>query len=236
MLGVVDSKNRLRIFFKLRILIAFTYYEAVSIKDGPHGGFFLTVEEIQELLAMHLVYSPVLNFKFMSRTAGFGNAILSKLPVQNQNTFFTGKQLVKDFDFNRDDYNIRNLLHVSYVLDGQPLHILTHHGHHVALHKNGDEETLKQCKLIANYVDKLAGKIILTGDFNLAPHSKSLEQINYVLTNECIKHGIETTRTIFTTKNEVCDYVFTNDKIKAKKFKASEELVSGHSALIMEFA
>lgn len=195
----------------------------------------MTVEEIQELLGMQLVYSPVVSFKFMSRIAGFGNAILSKLPVQGQNTLFTGKQLIEDFDFNRDDYNIRNLLHASYVFDGVPLHILTHHGHHVPLHKNGDEETLKQCKIIAAYITKLEGKIILTGDFNLAPHSRSLEEINGILTNECLKHRIATTRTILTHKNEVCDYIFTNDKIKVKNFEVSEELVSDHSALIMEF-
>jgi endonuclease/exonuclease/phosphatase (EEP) superfamily protein YafD len=112
---------------------------------------------------------------------------------------------------------------------------LTHHGYHIPDHKNGDEETLRQMKQLGEYIDSLDGPIILTGDFNLAPHSESLEQINARLINLCTQHRLKTTRTHLTHKTEVCDYIFVNNKVSVKSFQASDEIVSDHKALILEF-
>ncbi len=209
--------------------------EAVSIKGGSNGGWFLSVDEMKQLYDMQLAYSPVINFSFMSRKAEFGNAILSKQKFTTQNTVFTRLEYKKDFDFERDDYNIRNLLHVSLNDNGQQLHILTHHGHHVPSHKKGDKETLRQCIQIAEYIKSLQGKVILTGDFNLEPHSESIEQLNKILTNLSIKARLTTTRTPLTHKTEVCDYIFINDGIDVKDFKALDDIVSDHKALILSF-
>lgn len=209
--------------------------EAISLKLGKNGGFFLTVEAIAEQLGMQLSYAPSVGFRFMNRRAEFGNAILSTLPFESQHTVFTRKKYVKDFDAANDDYNVRSLHHVTVKTDKGSLNVLTHHGHHIPSHKNGDAETLRQCKLIADYLTKLTGRSILTGDFNLAPHSESLEQINRVLHNVDIEYGITTTRTPLTTKTEVCDYIFTSDDISVQVFRVADELVSDHRALIMEF-
>ena len=55
--------------------------EAVSIKGGSNGGWFLTVDEIKQLYGMNLAYSPVISFSFMRRKAEFGNAIFLKLKL-----------------------------------------------------------------------------------------------------------------------------------------------------------
>src|SRR5690606_9871290 len=129
----------------------------------------------------------------------------------------------KDFDWAKHDYNVRNLLHSTIEHNGKNMHVLTHHGYHVPDHKNGDEESLRQMKEIARYIDKLDGPVILTGDFNLAPHSESLEVINAKLENLSIKHGLKTTRTSLTRKKEVCDYIFVNEFVKVKDFFAAKE-------------
>lgn len=207
--------------------------EAISIEGGS-AAFFLTVEEIAELTGMQAIFSPVISFKLMNRTAGWGNAILTKLPVKSHKTVFTGKQFIEHFDtLESEDYNIRNLLHAELESDEGPVHVLTHHGHHVPAHKNGDEETMRQCKIIADYINKLDGKIILTGDFNLAPHSDSLEQINALLRNACIKHDIKTTRNQLTHKTEVCDYIFTSDAVNVQDFAVLPDMASDHLALVM---
>lgn len=209
--------------------------EAVSIKGGSNGGWFLTVDEIKRDFTMNLAYSPVVDFLFMRRRVKFGNAILAKPALASENTVFTGLEYKDNFDINGDDYNIRNLLHVTIDDGGQELHVLTHHGHHVPNHKRGDEESMRQCKQIADYITGLSGKIILTGDFNLEPHSESLEQINELLINLPIKAGVKTTRTQLTHKKEVCDYIFVNDKITVESFSVLDDIASDHKALVMDF-
>lgn len=196
----------------------------------------VTIEQLKELCDYRYVYvSPVFSFDFMGKEAHFGNAVLSKIPFQATGTAFTRLQHKANFSLDNDDYNIRNLQHVTIKIDGHIVHILNHHGYHVPNHKDGDQETERQCKIVAQKISSLAGPIILCGDFNLAPHSKSLEQINEVLRNLSIDFGLETTRTQFTKKVEVCDYVFVNKDVQVQSFRALDDLVSDHKALVLEF-
>lgn len=172
----------------------------------------------------------------MSRKAHFGNCIISKFPIKSSDTVFTGEEYNADFDVLNHSFNVRNLQHVVLELPGgSVLNVLNHHGHHVNQHKNGDSETMRQCGIIADKIKEIDGKVIVTGDFNLAPHSESLELINVLLTNLSIKAELETTRTQLTHKTEVCDYIFVSDGIKVQSFKALDDIVSDHKALVMDF-
>lgn len=209
--------------------------EAVSLEGGTMG-IFAPIQTLQrETELKHAYFSPTLTAHYMRRKADFGNAILSNIPFKDTHTVFTGKQYVADFDITEDDYNIRNLQHATFHINGKTLHVLNHHGHHISQHKNGDAETMKQCRQIVEYITKLEGDIILTGDFNLAPQSASIEQINKVLKNICIEYKVQTTRNELTHKNEVCDYIFTSDTVAIKNFRVAPEIVSDHSALILTF-
>lgn len=210
--------------------------EAIDIQGG-NTALFITVEEIKAAIGADYVFtSPVFSFKYMSRKANFGNSIISKYPIKDSQTIFTGKQYIADFDFLNHDANMRNLQRAVVELpDNSELHILNHHGHHIHQHKNGDTETMRQCGIIAEQIKKLNGRLILAGDFNLAPHSESLEQINNLLTNLPLKANLKTTRTQLTYKKEVCDYIFTGDQIKVESFEALDDIVSDHKALIMSF-
>lgn len=144
---------------------------------------------------------------------------------------------VEDFDFlENTDYNAgRSLQHATVEYQGKSLHILNHHGHHIGSHKNGDEETMRQCGLIADYTKRLEGPVVLCGDFNLIPDSSSLEQINAVLVNHVKDKGIISTRTPLTHKTEACDYIFTSPDIEVKNFQVLDDIVSDHKALTIEF-
>lgn len=115
------------------------------------------------------------------------------------------------------------------------MHVLNHHGHHVPNHKNGDQETVRQCQMIVDYIEKLEGSVALCGDFNLQPESESLELINVKLFNHAKEHGVLTTRTPLTYKTEVCDYIFTSLDIKVKDFQILDDIASDHKALVVEF-
>ncbi|MAZ56915.1 hypothetical protein CL653_03925 [bacterium] len=196
--------------------------------------FFSALQEYEDL-GYHSFFSPVFGFSLMRQKAEFGNAILSKAPFTVTETIFTRKEYIDDIDMLEKDYNVRNLQHVVIESSGEKINILNHHGHHVHAHKNGDEETLRQTKMISDYVKNLDGKIILCGDFNLSPKSESLEQINKIIDNQCIKANVTTTRNTLTTKSEVCDYIFTSKDITPTRFEVLSDVVSDHSALVLEF-
>ena len=208
--------------------------EAISLPGD--NGLFITVEKLQELCGYAYVYnSSVFSFGLMGKEAHFGNTILSKLPLLDTETTFTRLQHKANFNIDDDDYNVRNLQHVSVVVGNRRVHILNHHGHHIPNHKNGDQETERQCRIIAQKISGLDGPTVLTGDFNLAPHSKSIEQINIILKNLSIEAGLQTTRTQLTHKKEVCDYIFVNDSVHVHSFRALDDLISDHKALVLEF-
>jgi len=209
--------------------------EAISIKGN--GAIFVGLETLAELWKKptHVFHTPMFSFKFMNRIARFGNAIVSTWPFAYKESVYVNLEHKENFDFDEHDYNVRNFQHVKFDIDGKALHVLNHHGHHIPSHKDGDESTMRQMKELVQYIKKLEGAVILTGDFNLAPHSKSLEQLNKMLSNLSVKANLDTTRNQLTYKKEVCDYIFVNDQVKVKSFEASDELVSDHKALILEF-
>lgn len=211
------------------------FQEAITL-DGGNGFVFDELSEIQQDTNFeHCHFSPSFAWKLMKREAQSGLATLSKLPFSYTNNAFTRLEYVTDFDILDTDYNVRSLQHVTISHDGEDLHILNHHGHHVPSHKNGDDETMRQCKVIVEYIEKLKGPIVLCGDFNLIPESESLEQINKILVNHAKEQGILTTRTPLTHKTEVCDYIFTSPDIKVKDFQVLDDIASDHKALTIEF-
>ena len=209
--------------------------EAIDIPGG-WAFFFESLSDIKTQAGyQHCFFTPVFGYKVMNRRAKGGPAILSNLPFSETHETFTRLAYVEDFDLLGGDYNIRCLQHAVVEHGGQKLNILNHHGHQIPEHKNGDEETMRQCKMIVEYLQKLSGPVVLCGDFNLAPDSESLEQINKVLVNQSKKSGVTTTRTPLTHKTEVCDYIFTSPDIEVESFHILDDIVSDHKALTLEF-
>lgn len=211
--------------------------EAVELENN-RGALFITVNEIKQIVDANNIYmSPAFSFNYMQRVAHFGNCIITKFPISHKETIFTGREYVNNFDWTKHTQNIRNLQYARLdIPGGETLHIFNHHGHHVHEHKNGDEESIRQCAIIAEHIKKLKkGKVLVTGDFNLLPDSRALQQINEIIPNLSKKYGLDTTRTTLTNKTGVCDYIFANSAIDIISFKASNDLVSDHKALVLEF-
>jgi len=206
--------------------------------EGGRSYFFLDLEEM--LLATgyeHFYYTPSWSGKYMRREASWGNCIISKKPFNKTHSFYTYREKINNFDFLEDtDYNSgRSLQHIVVDDGGRDVNILNHHGYHLQSHKNGNEETLRQCGMIADYVKELHGPVVLCGDFNLVPDSPSLEQINKVLINQTKDKGVLSTRTSLTHKTEACDFIFTSPDIEVKSFNVLDDIASDHKALTLEF-
>lgn len=210
--------------------------EAISYPKED-SGFFLTTENMQAACDLdYAALGPVFSFQYQRSTAQFGNCVLSRFPIKKSEAIFTYLEHKNDFEFGTDSANVRNFVHATIELDGKACHVITHHGFWVSEHKNGTEETVRQMQQLADYVATLSGPVIVTGDFNLAPHSQSLEILNERLQNLSVTHHLKTTRTHLTHKTEVCDYIFVNDLVEVDGFQASDEIVSDHKALILDFS
>lgn len=203
--------------------------------QGPSGAVFVTLEEIKNNCDFNFSYmSPIYSSQYQQRPNSFGNATLSKIKINEEHTIFTYGEYKTNFDLTVDDFNSRNFQHV--VLDSQPnLHVLNHHGYLLGDTKDGNQETHRQMKKISDYIKSLKGPVIFAGDLNLAPTTNSIKEIESVLTNLPVKFGINSTYSIFNNNNVVCDYIFVNSEVKVQDFQMSEELVSDHKALILEF-
>ena len=184
----------------------------------------------------HQVLAPTYSFSVMNHEVFFSNVVLSKLPIVDNKIVFTNLEFKRYFDTKQDDYNIRNFVHAELEVNNSKVNVITHHGYHVEGTKEGNEETLRQMKLLRDYIKQLSGPIILTGDFNLSPRCESLEVLNAELNNLCILNNVQTTRNeLAGNAVQVCDYIFTNDLVKANKFEVEKKIISDHQALLLDF-
>ncbi len=210
--------------------------EVNDLKGRAGYKFFATLDELKREGGFeHSFLSATYSSRYMERTLQYGNAILSRLPIDTFETIFTRGKFVKNFDITKDDGNIRNLQHVTIQAGGKTLHILNHHGFRIPETKAGNEDTVMAMKIIADKIGGLNGPIILCGDFNLAPDSESIGVISAKLRNLSVENGLKRTYTELSIVNAVCDYIFINDRVKVERFEMSEALVSDHKALVLEF-
>lgn len=213
-----------------------TFQEAVGMKFSGK-----VLETSDDILEKHPFtsgyYAPLVRFDFMHRKAGWGNLIASQLPITHENSIWTHGQYTDDFDYiELGGFNTsRNIAHITVESNGQPLHILTLHGYHVKEHKNGNEETLSGCRQLVEYATSLEGAVIIAGDFNLVPESESIQVVTNSFRNLSLEYGLTTTRNYLTTKSDVCDYIFVNDKVTVNDFSMSDAIVSDHNALVLDF-
>lgn len=183
----------------------------------------------------YVYFDPVFSYRFMHEIAGFGNAIVSKVPFHKTHTVFTKGQFHEDLDNLKHDYNIRNFLDAEILFHGKKVHIITHHGHHDPKSKDGSYENTRQNNKIAEYISRLDAPVILAGDFNLHPRSSSLDSIHKLMKNLPVKYEILSTRTELAKRQEVIDFIFVSDNVIVNNFFVSEMIVSDHKALIIEF-
>ncbi len=86
------------------------------------------------------------------------------------------------------------------------------------------------------------GPLIFCGDLNVKPSSPSLKPLNSLgLRNLTTEHHVSTTLSAVHRAPEAdrlsvaVDYIFVSPEIKVQNFQVSEELLSDHKALILEF-
>jgi len=103
--------------------------------------------------------------------------------------------------------------------------------------KKDSEARLEQSDKIIRLANKVSGKRIICGDFNLEPQTKSIEKFEDLPMRNLIKDNkVLSTRTSLYSKNiRFADYIFTDKEIDVIDFRVLSDEVSDHNPLYLEF-
>lgn len=149
------------------------------------------------------------------------------------------------------DFETKKNHFIQLYIKKYSLSVINVHGISLPGHKRDTKERVKFSKEIIEFCKK-SKNVVIGGDFNLMPRTKSIkiiEQNGFV--NLIRKHNIKKTRNIhawnqakeiekglghkFYGKQKFSDYCFVSKDIKVKSFEVPNVEISDHLPLILEF-
>ncbi len=120
--------------------------------------------------------------------------------------------------------------------EGETYTIAHLHGLWTHLGKGDNDDRIKQSEKVNEFLSKSKGKIILTGDFNLLPDSKSIALLEDGLVNLIKEHRITSTRSaLYTRAEKFADYTFVSSDVKVISFAVPYTEASDHLPMVLEF-
>ena len=198
---------------------------------------FRSRQYVQEASGLeHSFFSPTYGFTVMGSKVQFGNLILSRYPFSSQKTIFTSGEY-RDLNAPTDYVpNTRNAQVAKIQVDGKELTIVNHHGHWEPS-VNGSEVSLARLEFLASQLKDIQGPYIVAGDFNVSSKSEAMSNFKNILNLTDLKQGqYESTLTGIVTPYIVdCDYILISKEVNSQSFEVSDQLVSDHRPLILEF-
>ena len=131
----------------------------------------------------------------------------------------------------------RNLQFIDFVHDGKEFTIAHFHGLWNGKGKTDTPDRIEQSQKAKAFLDSKHGAKIICGDFNLLPHTKSIEILEKGMVNLIKTHAIKTTRSHHYKKPEkFADYMIVSPEVKVKHFEVLQDPVSDHLPLLLDFA
>ena len=121
--------------------------------------------------------------------------------------------------------------------DGSQTAIFNLHGLVQSNGKVDTPERLEQSQKIIECMERIPGRKILSGDFNLLPDTHSIKMLEESGLRNLIKeYGVTSTRTsLYKKEQRFADYMFVGENIFVKDFKILPDEVSDHNAMYLEF-
>lgn len=219
--------------------------DIINLQEVPAGlqadyYYFGLADKLKEQLnCKYSFYSKTTQGKMYGKTISEGQLILSKYPITYTNAFFVGGKLKNNSLFTRAgiDLDSRVVEHAKIKANGETINVLNYQGYFIWGTKMGNKVTESHCRTILKYMKSLNQdeKIILSGDFNLDPKSKSMQIISKHYPDLVSRYKIKTTRNELSNPQEPVDNILVDDKVHVKSFKVPKVYVSDHLPLIMNF-
>lgn len=124
---------------------------------------------------------------------------------------------------------------------GKTYSICNIHGAAFPGNKLDTPERIKQSLIIKDFTEKAGERIILCGDFNLMPDTKSIIMLEEKLENLIKKFNISNTRSRLSSyfgssdEQKFADYILVSSGIAIKDFQIFNDQVSDHLPMYLEF-
>ena len=150
----------------------------------------------------------------------------------------TGEVFIRGYKNSKGSDNTtvpRNLQYLLFSNKGKEYTIAHFHGLWNGKGKTDTDERLEQSRKIKNFTNEKE-KLVLCGDFNLLPDTKSLEMLEENLINLIKTHKIKSTRSkLYAKLDKFTDYTLVSKDIKVEKFEVPEVEISDHLPMILDF-
>ncbi len=130
-----------------------------------------------------------------------------------------------------------NLQYAVVQYEGVTYTLAHLHGLWTPIGKIDTEDRIKQSEKTKAFLNQAKGKIIVAGDFNLLPDTKSLAMIGEGLVDLIKEHKIKSTRSALYGKLEqFADYTFVSPDVKILKFEVPYTEASDHLPMVLDFS
>lgn len=191
----------------------------------------------------HAYFAPSWGFPLGDAVVDIGTAVLSRFPITNEHAVHTYREYHVKGGPDPDKTNCRTIQTCIIELPGgKQLGIANYQGHLENPKGMGNEITIETMKIARDEAAKLPRPLIFCGDFNVWPGSPALAVLDDLkLRNLTIENKIQSTLSpahrapLEDRQRAACDYILASPEIEVKSFVVSEEVVSDHKALILEF-
>lgn len=202
---------------------------------------FESLRAIKEAGAFpYVFFAPIFSAEIAGTIYSFGNAILSRYPLQDQRTIFTNGEYIALMTPKNYQNNARNMQIARVITDSGKQFTLVNHHAHWELNDIGSVMSIEKMTVVADHLRDLPKPLIVAGDFNVTGASPAMAPIHELLEDLTTSHAITTTLSrlspISRTKPVPCDHVCVSKDVNVKKYTASDALVSDHLALVCEFS
>jgi endonuclease/exonuclease/phosphatase family metal-dependent hydrolase len=131
----------------------------------------------------------------------------------------------------------RNMQLLTLNSNNSTFNIANVHGLWNGLGKGDSQERIIQATKIKTTLSSVDNPLVLCGDFNLNPDTKSIDIIKEGMRDLISENNVKSTRTsLYTKENKFADYIFTNHKIQVLEFSILTNIVSDHAPLYIRFS
>src|SRR3989344_564607 len=214
-----------------------TAQEIYSNRGENNGNNLYTFSDLQKMLQYpHTNFVPeFIHIRGEGRLEQ-GNAVFSKLPlVDSSSRYFVGSFGEFDESIQRVGDEPRNLQHVTLDIGGKHVDVFNVHG---IVDNRGEYDSPDRLEMSRVIVEEIGGKenVILSGDFNVKPNTKTIGNIEKHLTN-VFKDELTTTFNMRHKDNPgfataVVDMIFVSKSIKVLEHHCPRVDVSDHYPLV----
>ncbi len=146
------------------------------------------------------------------------------------------------FPFDSDNENGSSKLQISeFEFSGIEFRIINFHGISFPFNKLDTDKRVAQSQAILDVLNDKRGPVIVMGDFNLLPETRSIKMLEEEMVNLIKKYSIQNTRSVLTgyrgkvEEQRFADYMFLTEDIKPLSFTVPDINISDHLPLVLEF-